>query len=119
MSRISERLSVLKTQLVNVLGDSVAKITTDPQQVRPLPDKPCIYIEPPSCEALNWHDFDTTWHVNIIAGTQTTGAAALTQIYDLIDVITGTSINVQSAEPTTFSLAGTGNLAAYTLIIKQ
>lgn len=119
MSRITDRLTLLTNQLTGVFGDKVSVITTDPAQVRPLPDKPAVYIEPPTIESLTWSDFDTTWHVNIVAGTQTTAADSLTQIYDLIDALTNTALNVQSAEPTTFSLAGTGNLAAYTLIIKQ
>lgn len=119
MSRISTRLDLLTQSLRHVLGDRVSVITTDPAQVRPLPGKPAVYIEPPTIESLTWTDFDTTWHVSIVAGTQTTAADSLTQIYDLIDAITDTSINVKSAEPTSFSLAGTGNLAAYTLIIKQ
>ncbi len=104
----------LQNLLEEMLGDLVQSVGIDPQSAQPTPGKVSIVIEPPELEYVTWVGPPTIkWTLDIIAGTPATQATALDLIANAIDTLAAKGLNIATATPATFPLAGTGNLLAY------
>lgn len=104
----------LQSLLEEMLGSTVQSVGIDPQSAQPTPGKVSIVIEPPELEYVTWVGPPTIrWTLDIIAGTPATQATALDLIADAIDTLAAKGLNIATATPATFPLAGTGNLLAY------
>lgn len=114
MNRVSKEREALQALLEEYLGGLVQSVGIDPQSAQPTPGKVAIVIEPPELEYETWVGPPTIrWTLDIIAGTPTTQATAFDLICDAIDTLAAKGLNINTANPATFSLAGTGNLLTY------
>jgi len=104
----------LQSLLEEMLGDKVQSVSVDPQLAQPTPGKVAIVIEPPELEYTTWVGPPTIrWTLDVVAGTPATQASSLDLIADAIDTLAAKGLNIATASPATFSLAGAGNLLAY------
>lgn len=104
----------LQSLLEEMLGDKVQSVSVDPQLAQPTPGKVAIVIEPPELEYTAWVGPPTIrWTLDVVAGTPATQASSLDLIADAIDTLAAKGLNIATASPATFSLAGAGNLLAY------
>lgn len=113
MNRIITERTALMDTLTDMLGDIVQSVGIDPAEARPATGRVAIVIEPPEIDYPTWGEPVVHWTLDIIAGTQTTQAAALDLITDAIELLAAHDLNIARATPITFNLAGAGNLAAY------
>ncbi len=116
-NRIMRERDALMETLTNILGDLVTSVSVDAQDVRPLPGKAAILIEPPTVEWPDWNRTVCTWQLDVVAGTFTTQADALPIITNVIDALADAGLNLQRAEPVGFALAGQGTVAAFQITL--
>lgn len=109
---INKQADMLAEQIEIALGDKVSMIVSDPALLRTVPGKVSIYIEPPIVQFPTWDDPEVQWKFDIVAGTPTTQAQALILILEALSTLIP-EVNMQRAEPATFTLANVGTLAAY------
>lgn len=112
----TEREALIET-LTDMLGDLACIVTIDAQDARPLPGKIAALIDPPEITFEGWQYITPTWTVNLIAGTMATQTAAMDLLIDAVERLQAQRLNMKDAKPSTFSLAGVGNLAAYTITL--
>ena len=91
--------------------------TIDAQEARPLPGKAVMLIDPPTITFEGYQFQERIWTVNVIAGTTATQVQALDIITPVVERLWARKVNMRSAKPVTYSLAGVGNLAAYELTL--
>jgi hypothetical protein len=98
----------LQTQLASATGLTVV---TDPRQINP----PCILINAPSWEAMNWNIASVTFPVDVIG-------SGVGDIYSLQDILAkcaaviSAKCGVKEGRPTTIDIGGT-QMPAYELSI--
>lgn len=113
MNRITEERDALMDTLTEMLGDVVQSVGIDPAEARPTTGKVAIVIEPPIIDYPTWDTIEIHWTLDLIAGTQTTQATSLDLLTDAIEQLAAHELNIASATPISFNLAGSGTLAAY------
>ncbi|KAB7789458.1 hypothetical protein [Bifidobacterium cebidarum] len=117
-SLIVEQRDRLAMRLRETLGGMAAVVTDDAQKARPQADRIAVLIEWPDIDYPTWgNDPETTWRVDLIAGTMATQARSLETIGKALDLIAGTDLCVIQARAVTFTLSGVGDLSAYQLTI--
>lgn len=110
-----ERLVAL---LENALGDLVQRVTTDPAEARPSPGRVAVLVEPPELVWETWApDPETTWKLDVVAGTTATQAAALDLILAAIGRLAALPLNMQRADPVTVTLPSGGAVAGYQITL--
>ena len=112
---IAQRERVVEL-ITEAIGSLVDTITIDAQDVRPLPGKAVVLIDPPDIE---WESFDlsaVTWKFEIIAGTGATQVAAMDLIFPIIERLQTANVNMADARPVSF-VQGAANLAAYQITL--
>ncbi|OXN01116.1 hypothetical protein [Bifidobacterium vansinderenii] len=112
----TERKALIDT-LTDMLGDLATVVTIDAQEARPLPGKIAVLIDPPEITFDGWQFVTPVWTVNLIAGTMATQTAAMDLLIDAVERLQGLHLNMKDAKPSTFSIAGVGSLAAYTITL--
>lgn len=113
---LTERDALVET-LTDMLGDLACIVTIDAQEARPLPGKIAALIDPPDITFEGWQYVTTTWTVNLIAGTMATQTDALDLLTTAVERLHARRLNMKDAKPATFSLAGVGSLAAYSITL--
>jgi hypothetical protein len=113
---LQEREALMET-LTDMLGDLATVVTIDAPAARPLPGKIAVLIDPPKIDFEGWQFLTPVWTVNLIAGTMATQTATLDLLTDAIERLHARHLNMKTATPATFSLAGVGDLAAYTITL--
>ncbi|RGJ62259.1 hypothetical protein DXD52_02625 [Bifidobacterium longum] len=103
--------------LTDMLGALVTVVTIDAQEARPLPGKVAVLIDPPEITYEGWQFVSTTWTVNLIAGTMSTQTESLDLLIPVLERLHERHLNMKTAKPVTYSLAGVGNLAAYEITL--
>ncbi|PWG65034.1 hypothetical protein [Bifidobacterium callitrichidarum] len=117
-ARVTRERDALMELLESTLGDLVQVVTDDLQAARASPGRVAVFVEPPDLEYPRWGDLpETTWRLDVIAGTMATQATGLDLIMRAIDVLASHDINIQAARPVSMSLAGAGTVAAYQLTL--
>ena len=114
---VREEREALMDLLTDAAGDLVAAVTIDAQEARPLPGKAVMLIDPPTITFEGYQFQERIWTVNVIAGTTATQVQALDIITPVVERLWARKVNMRSAKPVTYSLAGVGNLAAYELTL--
>lgn len=114
---VREEREALMDLLTDAAGDLVAAVTIDAQEARPLPGKAVMLIDPPTITFEGYQFQERIWTVNVIAGTTATQVQALDIITPVVERLWERKVNMRSAKPVTYSLAGGGNLAAYELTL--
>lgn len=114
---VREEREALMDLLTDAAGDLVDAVTIDAQEARPLPGKAVILIDPPTITFEGYQFQERIWTVNVIAGTTATQVQALDIITPVVERLWARKVNMRSAKPATYSLAGVGNLAAYELTL--
>lgn len=113
---IAEREALIEL-LTDMLGSLANVVTIDAQDARPLPGKIAALIEPPEITYEGWQFTTPVWTVNLIAGTAATQTDALDLLLDALERLHTRKLNMKEAKPATFSLAGVGDLAAYSITL--
>lgn len=113
---ITEREALMDT-LTDMLGALVTVVTIDAQEARPLPGKVAVLIDPPEITYEGWQFVSTAWTVNLIAGTMATQTESLDLLIPVLERLHERRLNMKTAKPVTYSLAGVGNLAAYEITL--
>lgn len=114
---VREEREALMDLLTDAAGDLVDAVTIDAQEARPLPGKAVMLIGPPTITFEGYQFQERIWTVNVIAGTTATQVQALDIITPVVERLWERKVNMRSAKPATYSLAGGGNLAAYELTL--
>lgn len=114
---VREEREALMDLLTDAAGDLVTAVTIDAQEARPLPGKAVMLIDPPTITFEGYQFQERIWTVNVIAGTTATQVQALDIITPVVERLWARKVNMRSAKPVTYSLAGGGNLAAYELTL--
>lgn len=117
MSYVVTERDALIDALTDMLGDLATVVTIDAQDARPLPGRIAVLIDPPEITFEGWQYVTPTWTVNLIAGTMATQTAAMDLLIDAVERLQARHLNMRDAKPSTFTLAGVGNLAAYTITL--
>ena len=85
------------------LGEIGSFVTGDVAKARPLPGMVAVFIEPPDIDYPVWGDRpECTWRLDLLAG---------------IGLLAEAGLNIATARPVTFSLAGAGTLASYQITL--
>lgn len=116
-SQIITEREVLMDMLTDMLGALVTVVTIDAQEARPLPGKVAVLIDPPEITYEGWQFVSTAWTVNLIAGTMATQTESLDLLIPVLERLHERRLNMKTAKPVTYSLAGVGNLAAYEITL--
>lgn len=116
-SQIITEREALMDKLTDMLGDLVTVVTIDAQEARPLPGKVAVLIDPPEITYEGWQFVSTAWTVNLIAGTMATQTESLDLLIPVLERLHERRLNMKTAKPVTYSLAGVGNLAAYEITL--
>lgn len=116
-SQIITEREALMDMLTDMLGALVAVVTIDAQEARPLPGKVAVLIDPPEITYEGWQFVSTAWTVNLIAGTMATQTESLDLLIPVLERLHERRLNMKTAKPVTYSLAGVGNLAAYEITL--
>ena len=116
-SQIITEREALMDMLTDMLGALVTVVTIDAQEARPLPGKVAVLIDPPEITYEGWQFVSTTWTVNLIAGTMSTQTESLDLLIPVLERLHERRLNMKTAKPVTYSLAGVGNLAAYEITL--
>ena len=117
MSQIISEREKLAALLTDMVGDLVTVVTIDAQAARPLPGKVAVLIDPPSITYEGWRFVNSTWTVNLIAGTSATQVESLDLLLPVLERLHDRQLNMTAAKPVNYSLAGVGNLAAYEITL--
>ncbi|WP_171847948.1 hypothetical protein [Bifidobacterium longum] len=116
-SQIITERETLMDMLTDMLGALVTVVTIDAQEARPLPGKVAVLIDPPEITYEGWQFVSTAWTVNLIAGTMATQTESLDLLIPVLERLHERRLNMKTAKPVTYSLAGVGNLAAYEITL--
>lgn len=116
-SQIITEREALMDMLTDMLGALVTVVTIDAQEARPLPGKVAVLIDPPEITYEGWQFVSTAWTVNLIAGTMATQTESLDLLIPVLERLHERRLNMKTAKPVTYSLAGVGNLAAYEITL--
>lgn len=116
-SQIITEREALMDMLTDMLGALVTVVTIDAQEDRPLPGKVAVLIDPPEITYEGWQFVSTAWTVNLIAGTMATQTESLDLLIPVLERLHERRLNMKTAKPVTYSLAGVGNLAAYEITL--
>lgn len=116
-SQIITEREALMDMLTDMLGALVTVVTIDAQEARPLPGKVAVLIDPPEITYEGWQFVSTAWTVSLIAGTMATQTESLDLLIPVLERLHERRLNMKTAKPVTYSLAGVGNLAAYEITI--
>ncbi|TCF92261.1 hypothetical protein [Bifidobacterium longum] len=116
-SQIITEREALMDMLTDMLGALVTFVTIDAQEARPLPGKVAVLIDPPEITYEGWQFVSTAWTVNLIAGTMATQTESLDLLIPVLERLHERRLNMKTAKPVTYSLAGVGNLAAYEITL--
>lgn len=116
-SQIITEREALMDKLTDMLGALVTVVTIDAQEARPLPGKVAVLIDPPEITYEGWQFVSTAWTVNLIAGTMATQTESLDLLIPVLERLHERRLNMKTAKPVTYSLAGVGNLAAYEITL--
>lgn len=116
-SQIITEREALMDMLTDILGALVTVVTIDAQEARPLPGKVAVLIDPPEITYEGWQFVSTAWTVNLIAGTMATQTESLDLLIPVLERLHERRLNMKTAKPVTYSLAGVGNLAAYEITL--
>lgn len=116
-SQIITEREALMDMLTDILGALVTVVTIDAQEARPLPGKVAVLIDPPEITYEGWQFVSTTWTVSLIAGTMATQTESLDLLIPVLERLHERRLNMKTAKPVTYSLAGVGNLAAYEITL--
>lgn len=116
-SQIITEREALMDMLTDMLGALVTVVTIDAQEARPLPGKVAVLIDPPEITYEGWQFVSTAWTVNLIAGTMATQTESLDLLIPVLERLHERCLNMKTAKPVTYSLAGVGNLAAYEITL--
>lgn len=116
-SQIITEREALMDMLTDMLGALVTVVTIDAQEARPLPGKVAVLIDPPEITYEGWQFVSTAWTVNLIAGTMATQTESLDLLVPVLERLHERRLNMKTAKPVTYSLAGVGNLAAYEITL--
>ncbi|MFR8925466.1 MAG: hypothetical protein ACLVG8_05635 [Bifidobacterium longum] len=116
-SQIITEREALMDMLTDMLGALVTVVTIDAQEARPLPSKVAVLIDPPEITYEGWQFVSTAWTVNLIAGTMATQTESLDLLIPVLERLHERRLNMKTAKPVTYSLAGVGNLAAYEITL--
>lgn len=116
-SQIITEREALMDMLIDMLGALVTVVTIDAQEARPLPGKVAVLIDPPEITYEGWQFVSTAWTVNLIAGTMATQTESLDLLIPVLERLHERRLNMKTAKPVTYSLAGVGNLAAYEITL--
>ena len=116
-SQIITEREALMNMLTDMLGALVTVVTIDAQEARPLPGKVAVLIDPPEITYEGWQFVSTAWTVSLIAGTMATQTESLDLLIPVLERLHERRLNMKTAKPVTYSLAGVGNLAAYEITL--
>lgn len=116
-SQIITEREALMDMLTDMLGALVTVVTIDAQEARPLPGKVAVLIDPPEITYEGWQFVSGAWTVNLIAGTMATQTESLDLLIPVLERLHERRLNMKTAKPVTYSLAGVGNLAAYEITL--
>lgn len=116
-SQIITERETLMDMLTDMLGALVTVVTIDAQEARPLPGKVAVLIDPPEITYEGWQFVSTAWTVSLIAGTMATQTESLDLLIPVLERLHERRLNMKTAKPVTYSLAGVGNLAAYEITL--
>lgn len=116
-SQIITEREALMDMLTDMLGALVTVVTINAQEARPLPGKVAVLIDPPEITYEGWQFVSTAWTVNLIAGTMATQTESLDLLIPVLERLHERRLNMKTAKPVTYSLAGVGNLAAYEITL--
>ncbi len=116
-SQIITEREALMDMLTDMLGALVTVVTIDAQEARPLPGKVAVLIDPPEITYEGWQFVSTAWTVSLIAGTMATQTESLDLLIPVLERLHERRLNMKTAKPVTYSLAGVGNLAAYEITL--
>ena len=116
-SQIITEREALMDMLTDMLGALVTVVTIDAQEARPLPGKVAVLIDPPEITYEGWQFVSTAWTVSLIAGTMATQTESLDLLIPVLERLHERRLNMKTAKPVTYSLAGVGDLAAYEITL--
>ncbi len=116
MSATIEAAEQLRDKLIDILGDAVDLVTIDGTGLKPS-TRAAIVIFPPSLAFPTWDERETTWKLAAVAGPADRPLIAWEALDLIVDRLAAARINLATAEPAEFALAGSGILPAYEIIL--
>lgn len=109
--------NLLIERLTDMAGDLLSHITIDAAKARPLPGKPALLVNPPEIAFISYTITEYTWTLHLIAGTPATQAESYDQFAPVFDRFQAGGLNLKTARPATWQLAGAGAVACYEITL--
>ncbi len=117
MSTILEDFEAFKKDLEDVLGTSVAVVTTNAQEARPSEGLAAVLIEPPELTSESYSEVDAiTMRIDVIAGGKASQAESLPTLLNVCQILIDSDLAVTSMRPITMADTNTTR-AAYQIEI--
>lgn len=116
MSTTIEQAEALRDRIATALGDLVDLVTLDGSGVK-AQTRAAVVIFAPKITFPTFGERDTAFSFVAAAGPQDRPLAAWQQLDRILDRLEQSGLNLASAEPATFDLAGAGRLPAYEITL--
>ena len=118
MSRVDELTEQLTERITEAGHGLILQVTTDPSLVKPSPGKVSLVIMPPDIAWDGWElEPNVTFKILAVAGTANTNKRGYDLILEAMDIMHQADVNMATATPVGFDLAGAGTLAAYEITL--
>lgn len=102
----------LQAALTNILGDLVDLVTLDGSGLKPS-TRAAVVIQPPEVQFPTFEEREMIWTLAIVAGPPDRPLIAWERLDPILTALEESGLNLRSATPATYGLAGSGTLPAY------
>ncbi len=116
MSTTMERANQLRDHLEVQLGPLVDLVTIDGAGVKPS-TRAALVIFPPEISFPTFHERETTWKLAAVAAPADRPVIAWEALDKILDRLQEIRMNIATASPGSFDLAGAGSLPAYEITL--
>ena len=116
MSNTVEAAEALRDQLETDLGDVVDLVTLDGVGIK-LSTRAAVVIQPPEITYTTWNERELEWTLAAVAGPADRPRIAWDRLDAVLTRLQETGLNLKSARPALFDLAGAGTLPAYEITL--
>lgn len=106
----------LRDELAEILGDSVDLVTLDGSGLKPA-TRAAAVIFPPEVTYTTWDEKDQVWKFALVAGPADRPLIAWESLDTALSRLEESTLNLASASPATFDLAGAGTLPAFEITL--
>lgn len=116
MSRTLAAAETLADEIRTALGGLVDLVTIDGMGIKSA-TRAAIVIQPPKVTYPSWNERELEWTLAAVAGPADRPRIAWERLDAILTRLEESGINLKSADPALFDLAGSGTLPAYEITL--